>query len=253
VFECYTNHALDQILEHLLDAGITEVVRVGGASASSRLEDYNLYNLERSVEYNTFNKRTFSDVKQQLDQNAGVIRALSGRVTAAELLWEELSDNYDLRYSAADTELLLCDPDDGLAALTVTSSAYSDSSGFTLVGSGSREAKPDYLYRIWRTGGAPPALLQEALSLEPLWQLNLAQRTQLCAAWRRALRADAQQELVAALQERTELTAALSEIKQRQQLAVLKQARVIGMTTTKAAMMRPTLEQLAPGVVIFER
>jgi AAA domain len=256
VFECYTNHALDQILEHLLDAGVTKIVRAGGASASSRLEKYNLFNLERSVEYDTFNKRTFGDIKQQLDQNAECIRALSGRVTTAELTWDELSNNYDLRYST-DTELLY-DPADGLAALTVaaaassTSSAYGDAGGFTLVGSGGSEAKPDYLYRIWRSGGAPPALLQDALSTAPLWQLSPTQRTQLCAAWRRALRDDEQQELLLALQERAELTAALNEVKQRQQLAVLQHARVIGMTTTKAAMMRPTLEQLAPGVVIFE-
>jgi superfamily II DNA or RNA helicase len=29
LFLCYTNHALDQIMEHLLDADITEIVRVG--------------------------------------------------------------------------------------------------------------------------------------------------------------------------------------------------------------------------------
>ncbi|KAF8933427.1 hypothetical protein BGZ58_006355 [Dissophora ornata] len=45
---CYTNHALDQFLEHLLDEGIKEIVRVGARSKSEKLEDYNLENLRMS-------------------------------------------------------------------------------------------------------------------------------------------------------------------------------------------------------------
>lgn len=39
---CYTNHALDQFLEALLDKGITDIVRIGSRSKSARLESYNL-------------------------------------------------------------------------------------------------------------------------------------------------------------------------------------------------------------------
>jgi len=39
---CYTNHALDQFLEHLLDVGIDRILRIGGSSKSSRLEGKNL-------------------------------------------------------------------------------------------------------------------------------------------------------------------------------------------------------------------
>jgi hypothetical protein len=42
---CYTNHALDQFLEALLDKGIKDIVRVGGKSKSKRLEQYNLFQL----------------------------------------------------------------------------------------------------------------------------------------------------------------------------------------------------------------
>ena len=39
---CYTNHALDQFLEHLIDVGIEKVVRIGGQSKSTILEGKNL-------------------------------------------------------------------------------------------------------------------------------------------------------------------------------------------------------------------
>jgi hypothetical protein len=42
---CYTNHALDQFLESLLDKGITQIVRMGSRSKSKRLEQYNLFSL----------------------------------------------------------------------------------------------------------------------------------------------------------------------------------------------------------------
>ncbi|KAI4673398.1 uncharacterized protein J4E84_011123 [Alternaria hordeiaustralica] len=39
---CYTNHALDQFLEHLLDIGVQKLIRVGGMSKSKKLLNHNL-------------------------------------------------------------------------------------------------------------------------------------------------------------------------------------------------------------------
>lgn len=39
---CYSNHALDQFLVGLLDANVTNIIRVGGNSRCNRLEPYNL-------------------------------------------------------------------------------------------------------------------------------------------------------------------------------------------------------------------
>ncbi|KNG48654.1 nf-x1 finger and helicase domain protein [Stemphylium lycopersici] len=44
---CYTNHALDQFLEHLLDDGVEKIIRVGGQSKSDRLKECNLNKLKR--------------------------------------------------------------------------------------------------------------------------------------------------------------------------------------------------------------
>lgn len=45
---CYTNHALDQFLTDLLDAGVENLIRVGGSSRSERLDKYNLRNLPKA-------------------------------------------------------------------------------------------------------------------------------------------------------------------------------------------------------------
>ena len=44
----FTNHALDDFLESLLDNGVTQIVRLGGRSRSHRLVQYNLRELGRS-------------------------------------------------------------------------------------------------------------------------------------------------------------------------------------------------------------
>ncbi|KAF4343606.1 NFX1-type zinc finger-containing protein [Fusarium beomiforme] len=39
---CYTNHALDQFLKHLLDVGITAIIRIGGRSTTEELDSKNI-------------------------------------------------------------------------------------------------------------------------------------------------------------------------------------------------------------------
>lgn len=47
---CYTNHALDQLLEHLLEDGNTNVIRIGSQSKSERLKDLNLRDVARAFD-----------------------------------------------------------------------------------------------------------------------------------------------------------------------------------------------------------
>eukprot|EP00953_Heterococcus_sp_UTEX-ZZ885_P020330 11382-Heterococcus_DN1.PRE.1 len=176
LFLCYTNHALDQIMEHLLDADITEIVRVGttairtglhvrtgGACTSERLEQFNLNTLERTVRYDRLDSRTHYDLKQQHEASSERIAELNRRVTSQDLPWDELCSNYYLRYcgdtagaagtgaagigtaagaaTAAAAGGLLCDPVDGLAALTVETT---DADGFQLVGAGGKAIESDY-------------------------------------------------------------------------------------------------------------
>ncbi|KAF7716581.1 Zinc finger C3H1-type domain-containing protein [Penicillium ucsense] len=46
---CYTNHALDQFLKHLLDAGIEKVIRIGGRSQAPELDGKNLRVVSGSI------------------------------------------------------------------------------------------------------------------------------------------------------------------------------------------------------------
>lgn len=46
---CYTNHALDQLLEHLVKDGVEQLIRLGSRSKSEILQDLNLHHISKQV------------------------------------------------------------------------------------------------------------------------------------------------------------------------------------------------------------
>lgn len=84
---CYTNHALDQFLEALLDKGITGIVRIGSHSKSKRLEQYNLRELEaknRGLNLTLAENRRFSVLHRELEQVQDRITELADLLTASQ-------------------------------------------------------------------------------------------------------------------------------------------------------------------------
>lgn len=83
---CYTNHALDDVLESLLDVGITGIVRLGGRSRSERLTKYNLRELGRSgkAPFSRDQNRRFAQLKDEIEEAKQVIERLQ-RVLSREI------------------------------------------------------------------------------------------------------------------------------------------------------------------------
>ncbi|MCJ1286467.1 hypothetical protein MMC26_005812 [Xylographa opegraphella] len=46
---CYTNHALDQLLEHLVNDGVEQLIRLGSRSKSELLQDLNLHRISKEI------------------------------------------------------------------------------------------------------------------------------------------------------------------------------------------------------------
>lgn len=53
---CYTNHALDQLLEHLVRGGINQILRIGSRSKSDLLKTLNLREAAQNCEQTTAEK-----------------------------------------------------------------------------------------------------------------------------------------------------------------------------------------------------
>jgi hypothetical protein len=66
----FTNHALDDFLESLLDNGVNEIVRIGGRSRSDRLSEYNLRELGRSgkAPFSREQTRRYAQLKETIEK-----------------------------------------------------------------------------------------------------------------------------------------------------------------------------------------
>ncbi|SCV33448.1 uncharacterized protein FFB14_04511 [Fusarium fujikuroi] len=66
---CYTNHALDQFLKHLLDVGITRIIRIGGRSVTPELEGLNLRVVSKETQKAVGERMTLASAFTQKDSS----------------------------------------------------------------------------------------------------------------------------------------------------------------------------------------
>ncbi|GBB94409.1 hypothetical protein RclHR1_02350008 [Rhizophagus clarus] len=84
---CFTNHALDQFLEHLLDEGMTNIVRLGSQTESERIREYNL---EEVCKKYGRNKKLLSRSHMKLGQIEKDIDKIKGNLLSQWVSWENI-------------------------------------------------------------------------------------------------------------------------------------------------------------------
>ncbi|XP_066993715.2 NFX1-type zinc finger-containing protein 1 [Anabrus simplex] len=78
---CYTNHALDQFLEGLLEV-TKDLVRIGGQSKSASLKPYNLRNQGKTVGWGFFSEKKF--ISQELHHCVKIMKQVSSDLESIE-------------------------------------------------------------------------------------------------------------------------------------------------------------------------
>lgn len=66
---CYTNHALDQFLQHLREVGIQKVIRIGGRSKTEELDECNLINVSRATPKYRNESQTLGQTYSELESH----------------------------------------------------------------------------------------------------------------------------------------------------------------------------------------
>ncbi|KAG5661901.1 hypothetical protein KAF25_004140 [Fusarium avenaceum] len=69
---CYTNHALDQLLEHLLDDGTERIIRIGSRSKSERLQALNLRSVTKGLTRTKSEKSGLWDEEQEIREHKAI-------------------------------------------------------------------------------------------------------------------------------------------------------------------------------------
>ena len=231
---CYTNHALDQLLEHLLDDGVGQIIRIGSRSKSERLEKLNLRfvarqvsptDVERYEQWKLYSER--DKVAQQIQQQILNLQD-PGHWTVIKAFLEEAYPSHS----------------DHLFARGV------DKDGFQEV-KGNRYN----VIRSWLQG-APHSLAgnrsAKALVKQNLSGMSTAERRTLFAYWKQSIIEDSTEQMLRLEREHRELSAELQTYRDEVDRRCLNKAHVIGITTTGLARNLGLLRRLVPKVLVVE-
>jgi len=238
---CYTNHALDSFLENLLDDGITDMVRVGGRSKCDRLEKFNLYELAGGrSSFTSLQKRRYGQLKREIEAARGNAEYWEHKcgMEVGSKWWRTVEP-----YIEEDDRL-------AYAALHLSANDLENSQGFARVGANGAQVKDDYLWCKWLEGKGP-APFNDRKDL-PLWRLSKDERVKRKLEWQQLVHAEHRQELAQAMATIEEATEEIRQLQKQNHEEILRSHRIIGITTTKAAMEKDLLDAVAPGIVLVE-
>uniref|UniRef100_A0A8C4YWJ1 NFX1-type zinc finger-containing protein 1-like n=1 Tax=Gadus morhua TaxID=8049 RepID=A0A8C4YWJ1_GADMO len=92
----------------------------------------------------------------------------------------------------------------------------------------------------------------EELAILDIWQLSLAERWRLYRLWVSRYRSFLQDQLQKSMEKYQNTVERLEEVQLNEKICLLRNAKVIGMTTTGAAKFRKILQEVRPRLVIVE-
>lgn len=238
----YTNHALDQFLEDLLDVGIPahDLVRMG-AKAKSTLRTLPLLLSKQKGGYRrTRDAWTMIDLlRAKAASSAQELQKAFRNYGKVHAGWTELSGYLEfLDDSLPFHEALLVPTDD---------------SGWKRMGKKGKKAGPDYLFQRW-VKGEDPGIFKTKIpeTSYPVWQMPLPERQSHLDRWTKELI----EERLATIEELTrQYNEAQSKVDAQFNDAdahTMRQKRVIGCTTTGAAKYSSLIRAATPDVILVE-
>ncbi|KAJ0415311.1 P-loop containing nucleoside triphosphate hydrolase protein [Aspergillus carlsbadensis] len=229
---CYTNHALDQLLEDLLDNGITsQIIRIGSQSKSERLQPLNLRNVVRGVEKTRMEKTEQWHLHKALDDHEDEFRKLKLNAIGLDHgLKSYLEQHQPYHYAQLFTR---------------------DADGFQRQTKG----KPARTIQSWLKAGrysrAQPTTIQELAKVH-VDVMTAAERKALHAHWIDDYRQKTHVRVQAALHDHLETKTSWDRIRDEIDLRCLKAADVIGVTSTGLARNLEMLRRLPSKVLVCE-
>ena len=240
---CYTNHALDQFLEDLLDIGIPEsaMLRLGSSlKTAPRLKKLGLH--EQAASFKMSGK-TWSAI-QPLKQSTNHLAA------QLEQIFQRFRTSHTSNKDVLEYLEFLTDDNDYFGAFTLPKSEE----GVTMVGRRGRAIHADYLLHRWSLGQDRGIFASSGVNREILrvWQIPRHVRQSLMDKWRAAILEDRVAELCNGIREYTKVQDQLDQMFKVNHLDVVKSKRVVGCTTTAAAKYSHELQAMSRDVLLVE-
>lgn len=233
----YTNHALDQLLEHLLDGNVKQIIRIGSRSKSERLTELNLRVVAQKTSITKNERAERHRIRGEIKREG---RAMSE--TLAQI--SEVGHQSGIRNYLAQAHPI------HFAQLF----ELVESDGFETV-----DHDSDSRLHRWRQGAlfpplsnTTPARTVEELAESNLQLSSLIERDVLFRHWCTEIRHELQEDLTKSLESYYELKEQHDLIRTEMELRTLQTANIIGVTTSGLARNLALLRKLPSKVLISE-
>lgn len=228
----FTNHALDQILEHLVDANVKQVIRIGSRSKSERLVALNLRTVAQDEALTKLEKRTRWQTKKDLENYGRLLNASLCQMQNAysdDSIMKFLRDNHPNHYAQ------LTEPE-------------VDEDNFEFV----QSRKAPRGLQAWLSS-APRSFrkLPHDKRLD-IFSLSPRQRHKMYSGWKKQIMDPIKRSLLANLKAYQDAKSELDQIRAEVDLRVLAKANVIGVTTSGLARNLSLLRKLNSKVLLVE-
>jgi len=259
---CYTNHALDQILMAFRASGIRRIVRIGAGTRDEALLPHNLSELRQKLAGSASgagpHKKADGAIADEVDRLLTDLAASSSR----RPLWEQLRRFLD-EHAPAFSQYF-----DGMLDRRAA-----DAEGFRAV-LPKRDRKRDRI-ELWMQGRDPatrargphhrrsaaaaaaptrvagPLPVEQLLALAPA-AVPVTDRPRLVAHWQAERTRRLNDRLADLLSHSAQHREAITTLYEDCDIAVLREASVIGLTTTGAAKNIDLLRKVGPSVLLVE-
>jgi hypothetical protein len=94
---CYTNHALDQFIDELLDLGITDICRLGSRSSSERIQKLSLRNQDSNPSKSKGGRREERNCIKTIEECEEDLENITAKISY-KLKWFELAPFLEMNY-----------------------------------------------------------------------------------------------------------------------------------------------------------
>ena len=232
----YTNHALDQMLEHLVDAGVKQIVRIGSRSKSEKLSELNLKEVTKKTVLTKTERSERHGIMREIKQEGRNVIDVLQEVKA--LGSHQCVEAYLTRTNPEKCEQLF---------------KLVDEEGFESV-----DQHPESRINRWLQGvlfpplhNNPPRSVEE-LSMCDLRTTTLHERFVIQQHWASEIKLDLREDLAKSLQSYNDSKDRQNLIHTEIELRTLATANVIGVTTSGLARNLTLLRKLSSKVLISE-
>lgn len=241
---CYTNHALDDILEGLLDIGIpeTSMLRLGGKS-TPRTEPLTLSKQARGSSRSRSEWQYIDEFRAQLEALQSKFDSAFSQFMSSNVRLEDILDLLEFEEAESNPSFH--------KAFEVPASE----DGFQVVGSDNKAVGPDYLLDRWASGqdaGVFISTVCESEDCKAVWDIPPQVRKEHLNRWKDALLRESIDEVQGLAKEYNSCHQRLTQARRSDTAGTLQNKRIVGCTTTAAAKYREEIQIFNPNVLLVE-